>query len=221
MPFSLISPTPIEWSYPQSGMLLSMGIALSATSSGVNIFGHPLKKLIYWKEFQNNYSSWAYYCGIWISILPRILLGSLHFTAISIYMNSFYIHYNEYFFISSLLGMVWYSWAILLSFLFPFSEASLFSIVGGLIFCIGSGLIEAIPYSMKVLSPAFWFSEGLYTAGTKYFLSFMEVKEISAPLWNYSIERYELDYWIIFLMWLIYFGLGYLAMKREYWKKYK
>ncbi|KAJ3111509.1 hypothetical protein HDU96_005640 [Phlyctochytrium bullatum] len=66
------------------GMLIGISIALSGGPAGVKVFSDELP--VYWRETASGHNSLSYYLGKNISVLPRLVLASLHFTAIYVFL---------------------------------------------------------------------------------------------------------------------------------------
>lgn len=67
---------------------------------------------------------------------------------------------------------------------------------------IFSGNLRGLPYALKVLSYAFWASEGYFTKETEPVQHVMRVTDVSNSL-SYELNRWELDMAIVFA-----FGIG-------------
>ncbi|KAI8832704.1 hypothetical protein BC829DRAFT_408423 [Chytridium lagenaria] len=78
-PYVLTTSATNDWFLSLYGMLVGISIALSAAPSAVKVFGE--EKAVYWKETASGHSPLAYYIGKTVSVLYRLTLSSLHFTA--------------------------------------------------------------------------------------------------------------------------------------------
>lgn len=81
-PYTLLSSTPLNWLVPQLGLLVGLAIALAAAPGGVKVFGE--ERPVYWRESASGHNKASYYIGKTLSSFPRIIISSLHFTAIYI-----------------------------------------------------------------------------------------------------------------------------------------
>lgn len=59
--------------------------------------------------------------------------------------------------------------------------------------------MRGLPYALKVVSYAFWASEGYFTLETEPVQHFMRVKDTSETL-SYELGRWELDMAVVFAM---------------------
>ncbi|KAI8929997.1 P-loop containing nucleoside triphosphate hydrolase protein [Entophlyctis helioformis] len=80
VPLTPLSVSPLQWLVPQYGLLIGMAVALAGAPAGVKVFGE--EKPVYWRETASGHSPFAYYTGKTIATCYRILLSSLHFTAL-------------------------------------------------------------------------------------------------------------------------------------------
>ncbi|KAJ3191813.1 hypothetical protein HK101_007396 [Irineochytrium annulatum] len=79
-PFELISSAPMNWFLALYGMLIGVAIALAGGPSGVKVFGE--EKPVYWREAASGHNKVSYYIGKSVSVLYRIALSAIHFTAL-------------------------------------------------------------------------------------------------------------------------------------------
>lgn len=79
-PYTLVSPSPVDWLVPLYGLLIGFAVALAGSPAGVKVFGE--EKTIFWRETAAGHSPSAYYIGKTIAAIPRIFLSAFHFAAI-------------------------------------------------------------------------------------------------------------------------------------------
>lgn len=80
-PYTLVSPSTMEWLVPLYGLLIGFSVALAGSPSGVKVFGE--EKVVYWREASAGHSPSAYYIGKTVAALPRIIISSFHFAGMS------------------------------------------------------------------------------------------------------------------------------------------
>ena len=76
-PYVLISPSSLEFTVPLKGLFINLAIGLAASAAGVRTFGD--ERVIYWREAASGHSPGAYYLGVSLSVLYRIVVMALHF----------------------------------------------------------------------------------------------------------------------------------------------
>ncbi|KAJ3094464.1 hypothetical protein HDU97_008035 [Phlyctochytrium planicorne] len=78
--YAILSSSPNNWFLALYGMLVGISIALAGGPAGVKVFGE--EKPVYWRETASGHNSFSYYIGKTTSVLYRLTLSSLHFTAL-------------------------------------------------------------------------------------------------------------------------------------------
>ncbi|KAJ3097132.1 hypothetical protein HDU97_005134 [Phlyctochytrium planicorne] len=82
--YVLLSSASRNWFYGLYGMLVGIAIALAGGPAGVKVFGE--EKPVFWRETASGHSPLSYYIGKSISVLYRLTLASLHFSALFYYL---------------------------------------------------------------------------------------------------------------------------------------
>ncbi|KAJ3111510.1 hypothetical protein HDU96_005641 [Phlyctochytrium bullatum] len=139
-PYSLISSASINWFIALYCMLVGISIALSGGPAGVKVFSDELP--VYWRETASGHNSLAYYIGKNVSVLYRLTLSALHFTAIYLYFGRPSVPVSFQFGLIVLNFFFIYAIATIVSIIVRRENAPLVTVVVGLfaaVFC-GFGL---------------------------------------------------------------------------------
>ena len=67
---------------PQTALFVGMAVGLAAAPPGVAAFGREL--VIYWREASVGHDQLAYYLGKSVSLMYRIIVAALHFSAMCV-----------------------------------------------------------------------------------------------------------------------------------------
>ncbi|KAJ3175908.1 hypothetical protein HK101_010565 [Irineochytrium annulatum] len=140
-PYSLVSSSPIHWVIALYGMLVGISISLAGAPSGVKVFGE--EKAVYWREAAAGHDALAYYAGKTAGVLARILLASLHFASVYLFLGRFPVPVGSQYALVALNFFCVYGMAAVVSMLVRRENASLLAVVVGLfsaVFC-GFGLV--------------------------------------------------------------------------------
>lgn len=215
-PYALISPSPDEQAIPRASMLACMGVSMAAAFSGVNVFyGVTGEQIVRWREARAGHSQLPYYIGVVLAQGFRNLIGAVHFAAIHHLISAPFISYPDLLSIAFLLYFGWYGWATCIASLTAKENSTLVSVVGALIFSALNGYVNAVPVFVLYISHCFWASEAFFTRQTEPFVDVMQVKTISADLFQYEIGRYDTDLIVLFIVALIYHAIGFLLVRRK------
>ncbi|KAJ3326983.1 hypothetical protein HDU76_012450 [Blyttiomyces sp. JEL0837] len=79
-PYTPLSASPNEWFLGMYGMLIGIALALASAPAGVKVFGE--ERAIFFREAAAGHNKLAYYIGKSVSVLYRLCLTTLHFTAL-------------------------------------------------------------------------------------------------------------------------------------------
>jgi len=209
-PYTLISPSPQETIVPQMGMFINMAIGLAAASAGVKVFGE--EQIVYWREAACGHNRLAYYLGKTISQLYRFFFVALHFTAVYHLLATPMIDFSHLYFIVLLCFFAVYGLAAIVSMVVNRENAPLLAVVLSLVAAVFCGYVVNLPMFMKVCSYSFWATSALFDQQTIPFRNVMQVDQISAPIWGYTLDQYGLDVFLILLIGIVYRILAFLLM---------
>jgi len=170
-PYTLLSPAPLEFIVPQTGMFIAMGIGLAAASGGVRVFGN--EQVVYWREFASGHNRLAYYIGNTVAQFPRNFISGLHFAMIYHFIAQPIIPFRYLLLISILLFFCVYGLAAIVSMIISHNNAALVSVVLALILSVFNGYVDAIPFALKVMSGSYWAAEGFFDKQTNFFRQIM------------------------------------------------
>ena len=67
---------------PQTALFVGMAVGLAAAPPGVAAFGREL--VVYWREASVGHDQLAYYLGKSVSLMYRIIVAALHFSAMCV-----------------------------------------------------------------------------------------------------------------------------------------
>mmetsp|Transcript_14620 Transcript_14620/g.43925 ORF Transcript_14620/g.43925 Transcript_14620/m.43925 type:complete len:456 (-) Transcript_14620:85-1452(-) len=207
-PYTLLSPSSQVVTIPQSAMFVGMSVGLAAGPPGVNTFGREL--VIYWREAAVGHSPLAYYIGKSWSMLYRILLCALHFTALYLIQCEQVVSSAELFLIA--LGIFWavYGMASIVSAIIPIETASLVAVVVALIAPVFGGYVRNIPELLKKSTYAWWANEAFFTYATDDFQIYMVDK--TAGVFYYTLDQTTRDLVMVFAIGLIYRFITYFLL---------
>ncbi|KAI8847582.1 hypothetical protein BC829DRAFT_490653 [Chytridium lagenaria] len=139
-PYVLTSSSHLHWFVGLYGMLVGIAIALAAGPAGVNVFGE--EKPIYWREAASGHNRFSYYLGKNLSVISRIIISSIHFTAIFLFLAKPAIPVELQFLLVLLNFFCVYGVASIISMLVRREKSALVAVIVGLfmaVFC-GFGL---------------------------------------------------------------------------------
>lgn len=87
MPYTFLSPAPLETFLPSLAFYIVLAIGLAASPAGVRTFGE--ERNVFQREYTSGYSASAYYLAKTISVLYRLTIGAIHFAAIFHFLVGF------------------------------------------------------------------------------------------------------------------------------------
>lgn len=212
-PYTIVSPAPSEALVAERGLYIHVALGLAAASAGVRTFGE--ERIQYWREAASGHNRLAYYLGVSAAALPRIFLASLHFTVLFTVVSLPYMPFTEMLGIVFLVWFTIYGISAFLSMLVPKEDAPLIAVVVTLACGVLCGYANAIPQPVQFLSYARWSAEAMYYRETLPFVDVMDVKS-SAKIFEYSLERYALDFFMVALYGIIFRAAAFVCMIFRY-----
>ncbi|KAJ3329639.1 hypothetical protein HDU76_007506 [Blyttiomyces sp. JEL0837] len=191
-----LSPAPMDL-LSLYGLLIGIAVALAGAPAGVKVFGE--EKPVFWREAAAGHSKLAYYLGKTISTIYRLVLTSLHFTALYMILAKPVLDvYTQY---AVVFLQFWgvYGISCIISMIVRRENAPLLSVVVGLfaaVFCgYGPSLTQAKRWNIMFiyeLSFNKWAAEAQYAASTAMYKDRYNV-EFMAQIWGYSLTQINKD----------------------------
>ncbi|KAI1850301.1 hypothetical protein JX266_004159 [Neoarthrinium moseri] len=204
-PYEILSVATDLKSAPELALLVAIAIGLVCGAPGVKVFSEEM--LLHRREAEAGHSRLAYFMAKMISVLPRMVLGCLHFSTWVFLLSTPVIPWGTAFLANLVYFYCIYGLASCLSMVLRREDAPLFATMISLIVGILSG---AAPPLSKVKS---WNLEWLWRASPGVWLAEVYFGQMVAPFaYLYNVELaaeatgYHLD-WLWRNM-LILFGIG-------------
>ncbi|KAK2000819.1 hypothetical protein LX36DRAFT_571472 [Colletotrichum falcatum] len=163
-PYSILSSSVDAKSAPELALLVAIAIGLVAGAPGVRTFSEEL--LVQRRESEAGHSRAAYFLAKVLSVLPRMLLGCLHFTTLLFLLAVPIVNWGLAFLVNFLYFYCIYGLASIVSMVVRREDAPLFATMLSLIVAILSGsappLARVKEWHMEWLwraSPGVWLAE--------------------------------------------------------------
>jgi hypothetical protein len=209
-PYSILSPAPLEFLIPQMCMFVNMSIGLAASSAGVKAFGE--ERVVYWREAGAGHSPTAYFLGVATASFYRIALSALHFSMVYHLLSAPLIGFGELVLLTILVFYTVYGLSAIVSMVLKRENAPLLAVVISLFAAVFGGYVESLPEPIKKFSYAYWSSEAMYDRSVTPFRGVYEVDSVSAPYWGYTLDQFDLDLVLVFVIGTGYRIVAYLLM---------
>ena len=149
-PYTILSTSPLVWAVVQIPLLVGIAVALAGSPAGVNVFGNELH--IYWRKAAAGHNTLAYYLGKSLSSVYRIVIASMHFSALFYCLGHPVLPYWVEFIVVALTFFGVYSLAGFVSMVVKRDSATLLAVVIALfsaVFC-GYGLTIKAAKNMRL-----------------------------------------------------------------------
>jgi ABC-type multidrug transport system ATPase subunit len=215
-PYSLLSGAPQFTLMLQFALLIAMAVGLAAAPAGVNVFSEELP--VYWRKASSGHSPLAYYLGKTISTIPRVLLASLHFSAVLFYMSAMPYTYSILF--NMIFWMFWgvYGICAFISMVIRRESATLLAVVIALfttVFC-GYGIAIADArrwgvYFVWLTQFNYWGTEAHYNEILKVYENVF-ASDLTNAVYGFTLNRTILDFIAMALIGLGWRVAAYFAM---------
>lgn len=224
-PYTALSPSPLEVIVPSLGLYIVLAIGIAGSPAGVLAFGE--EKTVYYREAAAGHNKLAYYVGKTISVIYRFTLGALHFACLFMVLASPISDFSTFY------GLVWiqfwsiYGLAAMVSMVVKRENAALLAVIVSLIagtMCgYGPSIAQMAGWNLAWvldLSFARWAAEAWFHCETAPYRHIYMVKEVSAVLFGYTVDRLPLDIGITILIgavyrFVAYFGLVYINQDKQ------
>ncbi|KAK6087714.1 hypothetical protein SCUP234_01353 [Seiridium cupressi] len=204
-PYELVSVATDYRSTPETALLIAIAIGLVSAAPGVKVFSEEM--LMHRREAEAGHSRLAYFTAKTISVLPRMLLGCLHFSTWVLLLAAPIIPWGTAFLVNLLYFYCIYGLASFLSMIMRREDAPLFATMISLIVGV---LCGAAPPLAKVQT---WHLEWLWRASPGVWLAEVYFGQMVAPFeYLYNVQRatqatgFHLDWLRLNLA--VLFGIG-------------
>ncbi|KAJ3202526.1 hypothetical protein HDU67_000461 [Dinochytrium kinnereticum] len=198
------------------GLLLGISIALAGAPAGVKVFGE--EKTVFWREAASGHSKMAYYFGKTLATVYRLILTSLHFTAMYMILARPIISVFEHYALVFLQFWGVYGMSCIVSLIVRRENASLLAVVICLfaaVFCgYGPNLVQAGKWNLLwlfELSFNKWAAEAHYASSLSIYKGIYDI-QFSADLFGYSLTQITRDYVFCFILGIASRIIGFLLL---------
>lgn len=200
-PYTSLTPSPEHTIIPQKALYIAMAVGIAAASAGVKAFGEDT--VIFWRESSAGHNRVAYFLGQSLSMLPRILLGGLHFSALFHVLSKSSIAFGEMYLNITLTFYAVYGLASIVSMVVPRKDAPLLSAVICVIAAVLNGYVRSLPVGVDYISYAYWSHDALFTGSTRLFTHVYAIS-VNAGLFHLKLNRISMDFGMMFVIGTIY-----------------
>ena len=204
-PYTTLTPSPELTIVPQKALYIQMAVGIAAASAGVKTFGEGM--VIYWREASAGHNRLAFYIAQSLAMIPRIILGGLHFTSFFQVLSQSYNSYGQMLVNVTLIFYAVYGLASIVSMLVPRKDAPLLAAVICVIAAVLNGYVRTIPKQLDYISYAYWSHEAFFSGETAPFKHVFQLN-IAANWFHIIRERLSLDYGLMFVIGTVYRLIG-------------
>lgn len=216
-PFTLLSPAPIELVIPILSLIIGCAIGLSAAPAAVKTFSE--EKEIYYREASAGHRAWAYYIGKNIASTYRFVIAALHFTSFFHFFASPNMEFGKMYLIHLFVFFCVYGVSYTVSMLVRRENASMSAVCLMVIFAVLCGGGPSITDMRKIglvwildISYARWAAEAWYSYELLIFDGVYEIRNISAAIFGYSLQRYFFDIFMLFVIGMAWRIIGFVLL---------
>ncbi|KAI8843068.1 hypothetical protein BC829DRAFT_420151 [Chytridium lagenaria] len=213
--YVVLSPAPFDI-VSLYGLLLGIAVALAGAPSGVKVFGE--ERTIFWREAASGHSRLAYYTGKTIATAYRLLVSSLHFTALYLVFARPVVSSVEMYGLVLLQFWGVYGMACVISVIVRRENASLLAVVIGLfaaVFCgYGPSLAQAKAWNIVwIYEMSFnkWAAEAHYSLSLRFYKHVYDT-DMSARLYGYTLGQVVKDFVACLLLGVVWRVIGFVLM---------
>ncbi|KAJ3337512.1 hypothetical protein HDU93_001005 [Gonapodya sp. JEL0774] len=196
-PYTIIGPAPYFWTVPLYAFLLGLSIALASAPASVRVFGD--ERLIFYREAASGHSRSAYYTGKTLSSIYRIVLTSLHFSAVYYLISTPVTSFAIFYWIVLMTFWGVYGLGATISMLVKKGNAPLLAAVAAL---FHGTLCGFGPTVQTDLSFNLWGSEALFSQYVNLYANVYDVEQ-ARRAYGYTVGREATDLLAMFAL-----GLG-------------
>ncbi|KAM0340456.1 hypothetical protein ACHAPQ_001151 [Fusarium lateritium] len=215
-PYAVLSTAIDFYAAPQFALLIAIAIGLVAGAPGVKLFSEEL--LLYKREAEAGHSRMAYFLAKVISVMPRMILGCMHFTVPLFLLAVPVIDWSLAFLTNLLYFYCIYGLASVVSMVVRREDAPLFATMIALITGILSGsappLRSVKDWHMEWLwraSPATWLAELYFGQLVAPFDNLYQV-DVAAEATGYHLDRLWLNIGVLVAIGTAYRLIAFVGM---------
>jgi len=197
--FTILSPAVNYQSASQLGLLGAMGIGLAASAPAVKVFGE--EKLIFNREAAAGHSMSAYYVGKMVSVFPRLMLASLHFSVFMGILATPLMRWSNMFEANLLYFYCVYGLASCIGMCVKREDGPLLAVMASLIIGILGGVAPPLSnvkdWNLEPLwrmSPGVWFTEAYFSQNLLP-LDYLYILEAASEATGFTLGKFSLDMW--------------------------
>lgn len=209
VPYTPLTPAPEATIVPQKHLYIAMSVGIAAASAGVKAFGEDM--VIYWREASSGHNRISYYIGQTLSMIPRIVLGGLHFTCMFIVLSQSYVGFGSMMLNVSLIFYAVYGLSAVVSMIVPRRDAPLLAAVICVIAAVLNGYVRTIPVQISYLSYTYWSHETFFNNEVAVYEHVYQTK-ISRDYFHLKPDRNAMDYGLMFVIGTIYRVIGLVLL---------
>lgn len=216
-PYELLSSSVDYTSVPEMSLLIAVASGIIASPPGVKVFGE--EKLVYAREASSGHNRFAYYMGKVFSTLPRIILSSLHFTILFMYLATPRISWGAAFIANLLYFHCIYGLSSCVSMVTRREDGPLIATMASLVLGIISGVK---PTLRKVngwhmtwlwrMSPGTWLAEAYFTEDITPYRYLYQIHD-AASATGFKLGHYSLDLVVLFVLGTAYRVIAFGALR--------
>lgn len=216
-PYELLSSSTDYTSVPEMSLLIGLATGIIASPPGVKTFGE--EKLIYAREASSGHNRLAYYVGKVLSTLPRMILSSLHFTTLFMYLSTPRISWGAAFVANLLYSYCIYGLSSCVSMVTRREDGPLIATMTSLVI----GIISGVKPSLRTVggwhmtwlwraSPGTWLSEAYFTENITPYRYLYQIDEAATGT-GFRLGRYSLDLMVLFMLGTMYRVVAFGALR--------
>ena len=216
-PYELLSSSADYNSVPEMSLLIGVACGLIASPPGVKVFGE--EKLMYAREASSGHNRFAYYIGKVLSTLPRMILSTLHFTVVFMYLSTPRMSWGAAFIANLLYFYCIYGLSSCVSMVTRREDgpliATMTSLVVGIISGVKPSLHTVAGWHMTWLwrlSPGTWLSEAYFTENVTPWGYLYQIHQAAAGT-GFKLGHYSLDLAVLFVLGTMYRVIAFGALR--------
>ncbi|KAJ3237403.1 hypothetical protein HDU81_009501 [Chytriomyces hyalinus] len=215
-PYTQLSSNPNEWFLGLYGTLIGVAVAMAGGPAGVRLFGE--ERVIFWREAASGHNALAYYLGKNISAIYRVALSSLHFTGVYVFFSkpTFALEYQYALVFLNFFCI--YGIAVVVSMSARRENASLLTVVLGLLCAIFDGFAPSLRDARKsgvdflfTFFPNRWAAEAQYSLSLDIYSHLYDLR-YATEYFGYELNKTGRNMLILVALALGYRILGFILL---------
>jgi len=166
---------------------------------------------IYWRETSRGHSLLAFYLGVSLGAMERMLLVALHFTTVYHSVAQHVLPFNVW--VGQFFALLFCGHGIALAFamIMSQSEAAIMSTGTQLLMATFNGYVISFPSKLKQIFPTFWFGESFFVQSVLPYCRVWQCDEALA-FFEYSDRGLPFALTVIVAMGIMYRVLAFVLM---------